>query len=84
MPLWIIAIGVIVYFFWIKNKKESAPSLSDEKTSLNPLFSEKQISDSKKLFTNWQKQFEESFGAFQKKEVEEIKKFQGKKEDTHP
>ncbi len=84
MPLWIIAIGVIVYFFWIKNKKESAPSLSDEKTSLNPLFSEKQISDSKKLFTNWQKQFEESFGAFQKKEVEEIKKFQGKKEDFKP
>ncbi|MBI2618296.1 hypothetical protein HYW58_02485 [Candidatus Kaiserbacteria bacterium] len=83
-PIWIIAIGVIVYFFWIKNKKELTPSLSDEKTSLNPLFSEKQISDSKKLFTNWQKQFEDSFSAFQKKEVEEIKKFQGKKEDFKP
>ena len=83
-PLWIIVIGIIVYYFWIKNKKESTASLSDEKTSLNPLFSEKQISDSKKLFTNWQKQFEDSFSAFQKKEVEEIKKYQGKKEDFKP
>jgi hypothetical protein len=91
IPLWIIVIGVVVYFFWTKNKKErtdngkkmSAP-LSDKKTSSNPLFSEKEISDAEKLFTNWRKEFEDSFSAFQKKEVEEIKSFQGKKEDFKP
>ena len=84
IPFSIIVIGIVVYFIWSKNKKEIVSSLSDEKTSLNPLFSEKQISDSKKLFTNWQKQFEESFSAFQKKEVDEIKRFQDRKEDFKP
>lgn len=91
IPLWIIIIGVVVYFFWAKSKKEKtdnkkkiSTSLNDKKTSSNPLFSEKEISDAEKLFTNWRKQFEDSFSAFQKKEVEEIKNFQGKKEDFKP
>jgi len=82
IPLWIIVIGAVVYFFWAKNKKEQPDQkkgmtspLNDKKTSTNPLFSEKEIADAEKLFASWRKEYEESFARFQKKVVEETKKF---------
>jgi len=91
MPLWIIVVGIVIYFFWAKKKqtqsnfkKEMSTSLNNEKTSLNPLFSEKEISDRKNLFTQWEKVFHGKWASLWKKEKEEIKNFNGKKENFIP
>ena len=87
IPLWVIVIGVIVYFFWVKNKggkperkleheKEVASPLNDRRTSLNPLFSEEEIARKKETADKWQKYVEQYFDELFKQEKEEVEAHQ--------
>lgn len=83
IPLWIIIIAIVTYYFWFKNKseyktehKEEIISLSEEKTSLNPLFSEAEIARKKETADKWQKYVEQYFDELFKQEKEEVESHQ--------
>lgn len=94
IPIWLIVIAVVIYFFWTRNKKEkpespkeTAPVLNNKKTSLNPLFSEEEISRKKETEDKWQeyvvKYFDELFNQ-EKAEVEAHQKSGKDKSDFKP
>lgn len=87
IPLWIIVIAIIAYFFLVKNKKEKpehkseheeklSPPLNERKTSLNPLFSEAEIAHKKETSDKWQKYVEQYFDELSKQEKEEVEAHQ--------
>jgi hypothetical protein len=89
IPLWIIVIGVVVYFFWAKNKKEkpehkkeATPPLNDKRTSLNPLFSEEEIARKKETADKWQEYVVQYFDELFNQEKEEVEAHQKSGKDN--
>lgn len=86
IPLWVIVIGVIVYVFWAKNKKEkphhepevteATPPLNNKRTSLNPLFSEEEIARKKEIADKWQEYVVQYFDELFNQEKEEVEAHQ--------